>query len=72
VSLLDDLKTVKPRKLSLPEWIISRTPEERAEFEKTCADTAIPTDALLSIVRKHGGSTSRDTLNEFRARVATR
>jgi hypothetical protein len=72
VSLLDDLKTVKPRKLSLPDWLLSREPAERAAFEATCADNTVPTDSLLQIVRKHGGATTRDTLNEYRRRVAAR
>ncbi len=72
MSLLDDLKSVKPRKLSLPEWLISRDPAERAAFEASCADASIPTESLVAIVRKHGGALTKETLNEFRARVATR
>jgi hypothetical protein len=72
VSLLDDLKSVKPRKLSLPDWLLAREPEERAAFEAACADITVPTDSLISIVRKHGGSTTKDTLNDFRRRVSAR
>lgn len=73
MSLLDDLNAVKPRKLSLSEWLISRTPEERARFEALCADLGgVSTESLVGIVRKHGGATTDKTLNEFRARVATR
>lgn len=73
MSILEDLDAITPRKLNLHEWLDSREPAERERFDAACRDTArISTDALLAIVRKHGGATTRNTLTEYRNRVATR
>ncbi len=66
MSLLDDLKTVRAKRPSLPEWLISRTPEERKAFEQALDDRTVSIDALCTVVRAHGGSVSRKTMEAMR------
>ena len=71
LSLIDDLKSAQAKKPQLAEWLISRTPEERAAFEQTIDDHTVAIDALCNIVRAHGGSVSRGTMEAMReSRVA--
>lgn len=71
MSLLNDLKAVNPKKPNLAEWLLARTPEERQEFDKALAGGA-PAHVMVRIVRDHGGSTTDRSVEEYRARVASR
>lgn len=66
MALLDDLKTVQTRKPSLPEWLLSREPDERAEFETAIDNPVVPLDSLMQIVRRHGGATTVKSLSMMR------
>lgn len=71
MSLIEDLNNVKTRKPSLPEWLISRDPKERAAFEAAVSDVNVPVDSLVQIVRRHGGKTTPKSIEAMRAsRVA--
>jgi hypothetical protein len=71
VSLIDDLARARSRKPNFSEWLIARTPTEREAFEAAAADQLVSNDALAVIVRKHGGSTTRETIQVWRDRHVT-
>lgn len=71
VSVLDDLKdapTVKPR---LAEWVQSLTDEDRAAWDKAI-DDGVASDFLVTVVRNNGGSTTRASIDEWRAKRVRR
>lgn len=69
--LMADLKAAKPKKPRLAEWLIALPAEERAAFDQAIKD-GVPSDYLTSVVRKHGGATTPESLDEYRARVVSR
>lgn len=69
--LMADLKAVKPRKPNLAEWLLSRTPDERKAFDAAVIGGA-PASKMVDLVRKHGGATTVDSIEKYRARAVSR
>lgn len=73
VGFADEVRKLTKPKPRLPEWLLTLTPEDRAAFDEAVLGELEPEwEPLVALVRKHGASTTRDTLKRYRAERVSR